>query len=154
VNDGDHFDAGDRRLHALRPPVWDSPTTRGLFDERTRVYWAVDAFAVPMPGAPVANVRDLDPIVWRDGTVMAAHHLLSPWLDLVDAERFSDRCDRLQVLGMQTIASAHSPLITGDAVIDAFQLARELPGIRPPELPDQSVLDAILGTAEAAVTPA
>ena len=42
LNDGEAFDAGDRRLRAVRPPVYDSPTTRGLFDESTGVYWAVD----------------------------------------------------------------------------------------------------------------
>ena len=42
------FDAGDRTLQALRPPVFDSPTTRGLFDSKTGVYWAVDTFATPL----------------------------------------------------------------------------------------------------------
>ena len=42
VNDGDTIDVGDRRLVALRPPVFDNPTTRGLFDERTGVLWSVD----------------------------------------------------------------------------------------------------------------
>ena len=42
VNDGDAIDAGDRRLVALRPPVFDNPTTRGLFGERTGVLWSVD----------------------------------------------------------------------------------------------------------------
>ena len=39
VQDGDTIDVGDRTLHVVRPPVYDSPTTRGLFDPRTRVYW-------------------------------------------------------------------------------------------------------------------
>ena len=43
------FDIGDRTLHAVRPPVYDSPTTRGLYDPTTRVYWAVDSFATPLP---------------------------------------------------------------------------------------------------------
>jgi flavorubredoxin len=37
VNDGDTFDAGDRTLTALRPPTYDSPATRGLFDGSTGV---------------------------------------------------------------------------------------------------------------------
>ena len=40
VNPGESFDAGDRTLVAVRPPIFDSPTTRGLFDSRTGVYWA------------------------------------------------------------------------------------------------------------------
>ena len=49
VMDGETTDVGDRTLHALRPPVFDSPTTRGLYDPTTRVYWAVDTFATPLP---------------------------------------------------------------------------------------------------------
>ena len=38
------FDAGDRTLHLVRPPLFDSPATRGLFDPTTGVLWAVDTF--------------------------------------------------------------------------------------------------------------
>src|SRR3954447_2418140 len=44
INDGDSFDVGDRQLLAVRPPVYDSPATRGLLDQRTGVYWGVDSF--------------------------------------------------------------------------------------------------------------
>ena len=66
------FDVGDRTLHALRPPVYDSPTTRGLFDPTTGVYWAVDTFATPLPD-PHMGVADLDPEFWqlRHGAVRA-----------------------------------------------------------------------------------
>jgi len=64
VMDGESFDAGDRTLHALRPPAFDSPTTRGLFDPTTRVFWAVDTFATPLPD-PHAAIADLDPEFWR-----------------------------------------------------------------------------------------
>ena len=36
IGDGESFDVGDRTLHAIRPPVFDSPTTRGLFDPSDR----------------------------------------------------------------------------------------------------------------------
>ncbi|MEX1253510.1 MAG: MBL fold metallo-hydrolase, partial [Dehalococcoidia bacterium] len=45
VNDGDSWRAGDRTLTAITPPLFDSPITRGLYDDRTGVYWAVDSFA-------------------------------------------------------------------------------------------------------------
>ena len=50
VMHGESFDVGDRTLQAIRPPVFDSPTTRGLYDPTTKVYWAVDTFATPLPG--------------------------------------------------------------------------------------------------------
>jgi flavorubredoxin len=56
IGDGESFDVGDRTLHAVRPPIFDSPTTRGLFDPTTGVYWASDAFATPML-TPVPTVE-------------------------------------------------------------------------------------------------
>ena len=48
VGDGEVVDVGDRKLLTIRPPIFDSPTTRGLFDTTTGVYWASDSFATPM----------------------------------------------------------------------------------------------------------
>jgi flavorubredoxin len=144
VNDGDSFEAGDRRLLVVRPPVWDSPTTRGLLDQHTGVYWGADAFACVMPGEAVSTVAELDPEFWADGMALFAHHVLSPWLGLVDQRRFAALCDRTQALGMTTIATAHSPLITDTTIDQAFQLLRDLPATPAPPCPDQQVLDAIL----------
>ena len=59
IMDGEALDIGDRTLRALRPPVFDSPTTRGIYDPITRLYWAVDTFATPLPD-PHAAIEDLD----------------------------------------------------------------------------------------------
>ena len=37
---------------AIRLPVYDSPTTRDLLDQRSGIYWGLDAFAAPVPGRP------------------------------------------------------------------------------------------------------
>ena len=147
VNDGDSFDAGDRVLHAVRPPVYDSPTTRGLFDERTGVYWGVDTFATPMPGEPVSTVADLDPGFWADGMAMFVHNAVSPWLGVVDAERYGALCDRVESLGIRAIATAHAPLITEESTAKAFEILRALPSVPAPPVPDQVVLEAILSGA-------
>src|SRR5581483_4124829 len=65
------FDIGDRTLHAVRPPVYDSPTTRGLFAPETGVYWAVDTFATPLPD-PTMAIADLDPGFWQFGMTLFA----------------------------------------------------------------------------------
>jgi flavorubredoxin len=150
INDGETFSIGDRELTAVRPPVWDSPTTRGLFDQKTGVYWGVDSFACPMPGEPMSNVSELPPDFWGEGMAMFCHHALSPWLSLVDPRRYADHCDKIQALGMDVIATAHSPLITKDKMDEAWALARELPNVTPPPIPDQAVLDAVLGAMQPA----
>src|SRR5690606_36393950 len=55
VGDDERLDVGDRTLITVRPPVYDAPTTRGLFDPTTGVYWSADGFASPMP-VPVRHV--------------------------------------------------------------------------------------------------
>jgi len=152
VNHGDAFAAGERTLVALRPPVYDSPTTRGLLDTTTGVYWAVDAFATPVPGGPGAtppdHVKELDPEFWWAGMVMYGLHGLSPWLELVEADRYAATVRDLQKHGMTTIVSAHSPLIDGASVEAAFDMVARLAGAQAPPCPDQSVLEALLGAGE------
>jgi flavorubredoxin len=147
VNDGESFEAGDRRLRAVRPPNYDSPTTRGLFDERTGVYWAVDAFAAPMPDGPCATMSDLDMDFVAESLPPFIYYALSPWLSVVDPKKYTATCDAVQALGMTTIAGAHAPLITEESIDKVFQIARELPSATPPPCPDQSVLDALLAAA-------
>lgn len=147
LNDGEAIDVGDRRIIAVRPPVYDSPATRGFLDERSAVYWGVDAFAAPCPGDPVPTVADLDPGFWAEGMAMFSHHALSPWVGLVDRVRYAAEVDRVRGMGMTTIATAHSPLITATSVTDAFALLRGLPDVHVPPAPDQTALDTILMTA-------
>jgi len=58
VNVGEALDVGDRELVVVRPPMFDSPATRGLFDPTTGVFWATDSFGAAFPGA----VYDADDI--------------------------------------------------------------------------------------------
>jgi hypothetical protein len=143
IMDGDTLDIGDRQLLARRPPVYDSPTTRGLFDPTTGVYWAVDTFATPLPD-PQAGVGDLDPEFWDFGLALFALGAVSPWLSLVDGDKYTRYVDQTQGLDIKTVAACHSPVIEGPLIDKAFARIRELPSIAPPPMPDQSVLDEII----------
>lgn len=147
INDGEGFEAGDRRLVAVRPPLYDSPTTRGLFDEKTGVYWGVDAFACPMPGGVMENASEFDSGFWAEGMAMFMYHALSPWLGVVDPVKFAADCDRVQALGAKTIATAHSPVIDDSQSDKAFQIMRDLPSVPAPPCPNNDVLQAILAAA-------
>jgi flavorubredoxin len=137
------FDVGDRTLHAVRPPVFDSPTTRGLFDPVTRVYWAVDTFATPLPN-PHLGIADLDPEFWQFGMTLFAFGAVSPWLSMVDHDKYGRFVDSVQGLDIATIAACHSPVIEGPLIQRAFERIREFPNVEPPPLPDQSILDQII----------
>ena len=148
VQDGDTIDVGDRTLHVVRPPVYDSGTTRGLFDPTTRVYWGSDAFASPMP-TPVRHVADIDDEQWVAGIHTFARYI-SPWLEVVDDARFQRTVDRIAALQPLVLVGCHSPMVDGRHVADAFAATREAPTATVPPQPDQSVLDAI----QAALEPA
>jgi flavorubredoxin len=146
VMDGETLDIGDRTLLAVRPPIFDSPTTRGLFDPTTGVYWAVDTFATPLPD-PQLGVADLDPEFWDFGLAMFALGAVSPWLTMVDETKYGRSVDKVQGLDITTIASCHSPVIEDRFIDRAFARIRELPLLPPLALPDQSVLDQIVSAA-------
>ena len=141
VQDGDTLDVGDRALHVVRPPVFDSGTTRGLFDPRTRVYWASDAFASPM-ATPVRHVAGVDPVAWEAGIHTFARYI-SPWLTLVDDAKFQRTVDRIEALRPQVLAGCHTPAIDGAYIAQAIAATRVAPSAVVPPQPDQSVLDAI-----------
>jgi flavorubredoxin len=141
IGDGESFDAGDRTLHAVRPPVFDSPTTRGLFDPTTGVYWASDGFATPMD-RPVRDVADLEAGFWLEGMAMFDRYV-SPWLELVDDGRFQATVDRVEALAPTTLVGCHTPVVHGDRVSRAIAATRDVPTAVVPPQPDQSVLDEI-----------
>ena len=137
------FSVGDRTLHAVRPPVFDSPTTRGLFDPTTGVYWAVDTFATPLPD-PQLGIADLDPEFWQFGMTLFAFGAVSPWLSMLDHDKYGRVVDGVQGLDITTIAACHTPVIEGEFIRRAFERIREFPSVEPPPLPDQSILDEII----------
>lgn len=144
VNDGERFSVGDRELVALRPPLFDSPTTRGLYDPKTGVYWAVDAFASPVPHA-VDDVAELDGGFWRESFSLI-NRMNSPWVQWLDPEKWASQVLRLDALAPAVIANAHGPVIQGAYVSTAMRMMLEVAGQAEPPLPAQADLDAILKT--------
>jgi len=143
IMDGESLDIGDRTLLAMRPPVFDSPTTRGLFDPTTGVYWAVDTFATPLPD-PHMGIEDLDEEFWFNGMHLFALGAVSPWITMLDPVKYGRYIDGVQNLPITSIAACHSPVITGEYIARAFNRVREFPSLDAPPLPDQSILDQII----------
>ncbi|HLG12540.1 MAG TPA: MBL fold metallo-hydrolase [Dehalococcoidia bacterium] len=142
VGDGESFNAGDRVFAAIRPPLYDSPTTRGLYDSKTGVYWASDCFATPVTQA-MDEVSGMHPEEWRQGfTVFNVAN--SPWVSIVDPVKFNCGVEQLAKLGISAIASAHTPAILGANVSTAIDMLYDLPGSSMPELPGQETLEAMV----------
>jgi flavorubredoxin len=142
VNDGESFVAGGRELVAVRPPAYDSPTTRGLFDVTSGVYWASDCFGVPVPHA-VDEVSELDRDVWEDGFHLF-HRLLSPWATELDPVRWRAAIGRVEALHPKVLASAHGPVARRGDVARSIELLADLPGMAEAPVPGQAQLDQVV----------
>ena len=142
INDGQSWRAGDRTLTALVPPLFDSPTTRGLYDDKTGVYWAVDSFALPMPG-PMDDISQLDATAWNQGVAMF-NCMNSPWFKMLDQAKYEQHVDRVQTLDIDVLAACHSPVIKRPQISAAFDMIRKIPQLDPPPQPQQADLEALM----------
>jgi flavorubredoxin len=145
---GSTFDAGDRRLRLVLPPIFDGPTTRALFDERTEVLWTVDSFAALTTGT-VHHVEDLPRDLYEE-TFHLFNSMVSPWHQFLDPVRYGRHVDSVQALGPKAVASAHGPILTGDEIGRAFDRVRGMAGQPIMAPPGQEVLDQLVASLIAA----
>ncbi len=142
INDGESFVAGDRTLHAVRPPVFDSPTTRGLFDERSGVYWASDAFAsMVLPG--VTDAAELPADFWEP-IFVEMNCQIAPWHHLLDERKFATLLRRLAAMEATTVVGAHGAVLRGDHIARGYELLARLPQQPEVQFPGQGLLDQLL----------
>jgi flavorubredoxin len=129
VNPGDVVDCGDRRVVAIQPPVFDNPTTRALFDERTGVLWSVDTFASNVPGH-MEDCRDLSDQDFHQGQLFGGR-LVATWHPWLDERKFQAHVDTVRALPISVIAGCHTPAISGARIDAAFDVLRSLPTADP-----------------------
>lgn len=144
VDPGDSLDIGDRTLQFVRPPMFDSPTTRGLYDPTTEMLWAVDSFASLSPG-DVYDVGDIPADLYGESfTVLNATN--TPWIELVDRDRYADHLMTTAALALDVVASAHGPVLRGSHIADAFARTLALVNCPIPPDPGQDLLDLLVST--------
>jgi flavorubredoxin len=141
VDAGQSFDVGDRALVAVRPPMFDSPATRGLFDPTTGLLWGVDSFGSNVPGE-VYEAVDV-PAEMFDASFAVMNAWNTPWLEWADRDRFARHLAQSRSLPIEVIASAHGPLLRGDRIDDAFERTLGLVGQTPPPTPGNETLDLL-----------
>jgi len=146
LDDGESLVVGDRTISAIRPPLYDSPTTRGLLDQRTGVYWASDCYACPVQEG-TGFLDDLDPDSWAAGMQVFARWN-SPWVGLVDRNRYEAECRRIEDLPLHAIAGTHGPTIGASDILSVHQVIRNVPDFIAPPQPGQPVLDAMRSAIE------
>jgi flavorubredoxin len=148
LNPGQALDVGDRRLHAFRPPLFDSPATTGFLDDRSGALFSSDCFGAPMPSAELAASADVRAVgdQLRDRQLLWAS-VDSPWIHQVDPAKLRATVDPIRAMAPSAVFSCHLPPVPrpDDGLYETVLLA---PESTPFVGPDQAALEALLATFE------
>jgi flavorubredoxin len=142
VNPGQFVTITDRRLQAVKPPVFDNPITTGFVDDRTGIFFSSDCFGALLPALP-SDAADLDTNELQAGQVRWAT-IDSAWVHNVDRTAFGRALDELRAIEPTMVCSSHLPAAPGamlDLCIDSLAL---VPDAEPFIGPDQAALETML----------
>jgi len=141
LNPGDSISVGDRKLTAVRPPLFDNPTTIAVKDDKSEVFFSADCFGAIIP-SPVQSTDDIAEADLSQGMTGWAS-LDSPWVHMVTPNEFNQELDRIRQIAPKAILSAHLPPATGKTEQFLKWLAT-VPPSSPAVAPDQTALEQIL----------
>lgn len=149
LNPGQSLDVGDRALTAFRPPVYDSPATTGLYDERTGTMFSSDCFGAPLASLADTEVEDIASL--PAGDVVAGQRLWvnvdSPWVAGVDRAAFGDSLAPLRARDPEVVLSTHLPPARR-AMPRLLDMLAGAPDTGAFTGPDQAALEAMLAAHE------
>lgn len=141
LNPGDSINAGDRNLTAIRPPLFDNPTTIGLYDDKAEAFFSADCFGaiIPSPARSTADIAESDLAQGMAGWAS----LDNPWVHMVRPSEFSQMLDRIRRINPKMIFSAHLPPAAGKTE-QFLELLATVPSATPSIAPNQAALEQIL----------
>lgn len=141
LNPGDTISAGDRTLTAVRPPIFDNPTTIGIYDNTSEAFFSADFFGALIP-SPAKDVEDIAETDLAQGMINWAS-ADSPWVHIVEPSRFNKALDKIRRIAPKMIFSAHLPPARGKTE-RLLEFLENLPASTPFITPDQKALTQIL----------
>ncbi len=142
VNPGQTVTVADRRLTAVRPPIFDNPITTGFVDDRTGALFSSDCFGALLSDVP-EDSSELDSSTVMAGQVRWAT-IDSSWVHSVDRGAFGVELDKWRALEPTRIYSSHLPPAPGsmlDLFVDSLAQVPDAPRF---EGLDQAGLERIL----------
>jgi flavorubredoxin len=147
INPGEVLDVGDRKLAALRPPLFDSPATTALFDGKSEVLFSADSFGAFIPNLG-EDVTDIPEGAYMEGfgVFNRANH---PWSAWADKAKIDAVLEDIRRLNPQVIAGCHSPMARGRTESHLRALSN-LIGMEPLAGPDHSAFESFIAATKAA----
>jgi flavorubredoxin len=147
LNPGESLDAGDRKLTAVRPPLYDNPSTIGIYDQKAEVFFSSDCFGALIP-APVETADAIEEQDLARGMTSWASGD-SPWSHLVAQPEFSRVLDQIRRMDPKMILSSHLPPAQGkDKVALFLDWLANVPASTPFIAPNQAALEQLLAPGE------
>lgn len=143
LNPGDSIDAGDRKLTAVRPPLFDNPTTIGLYDDNSEAFFSADCFGALIPLPSPQNVDEVSEEALAQGMISWASGD-SPWAHIVEPRLFNQTLGRIRQIAPKGIFSAHLPPALGKTE-QLLDLLTKVPASTPFVAPDQAALEKMGG---------
>jgi hypothetical protein len=144
---GQSVTIGDRRLTALKPPVYDNPITTGFVDDRTGILFSSDCFGALLPAVP-QYAADLDTDTLQGGQVRWAT-IDSAWVHDVDRDAFGRALEEIRSIEPTMVCSSHLPPAPGVMLKLFVESLAMTPNADRFVGPDQGALEAMLaGMAE------
>ena len=142
INHGQSLTLSDRRLTAVKPPVYDNPITTGFVDDRSGILFSSDCFGALLPAVP-HDAADLDTDQLQAGQVRWAT-IDSAWVHDVDRATFGNALDQIRAIEPTMVCSSHLPPAPG-AMLDVFVDSLAMtPAADRFVGPDQAALEAML----------
>lgn len=141
LNPNQHLNVGDRLLQAVAPPSYDAPETTGLYDPSTESLFSADCFGALLE-APVSTAADIPAGALREGGIAWAT-VDTPWLQLIDTDKFRACLTTIGSLKARTVFSSHLPPAHDmtDRLVQNLADARHAPAFVGP---DQQMLENML----------
>jgi Metallo-beta-lactamase superfamily len=145
VNPGQTLTVGDRRLTAVRPPVFDNPITTGFVDESSGALFSSDCFGALLPALPALpeDSADLDEATLTSGQIRWAT-IDSPWAHDVDRAAFDAKLHQLLAIQPSMVYSSHLPPAPGSMLKLFIESLAQVPDAPRFEGPDQATLETLL----------
>lgn len=151
IRPGDELPAGDRTLRAVRPPLYDNPMTTGLLDTCNGTLFSVDSFGGILPEA--AENTAVIPSDALAGGMAAWASFDSPWVGLVDKEKYAQVLDGVRRMQPTSILSSHLPAANGDNLDRFLQVLGTLPDAEPFVAPDSEGFQQLVAAMAAMAGP-
>jgi flavorubredoxin len=142
LNPGETMAVGNRNFTAVRPPVFDNPSTTGFYDDKSGAFFSSDCFGALLSTVP-ENAADLSDQDLRDGQVFWAT-IDSPWLHKVDRTALATELEGIRKMAPKLVLSSHLPAASGRMLDRLLGSLAAAPGAQPFVGPNQAALEQML----------